>query len=124
MGTYHDVHIRPLVPEADLLEDLADGIGVAPERHTDGGEGFVVGFEGVWLDIILDHDLEDDQGLLFSQYPYYITVRNRDLEQEVTREIARDLYRLLIGTGHWECFIVWNDSVLVDPATPAAPGTQ
>jgi hypothetical protein len=51
----------------------------------------------------------------FSRYPYYITVRNRDLDQATTRGVARDLYRLLVGTGHREAMIIWNGQRPVDP---------
>ncbi len=116
MSAYHSVHIRPTAPGADLLADIGALVGEAPWPRTDGGEGFVVGFEGAWLDIILEHDLVDDHEMLFSRYPYYAEVRKSGTEDDGTREVARDLHRLLVGTGRWECFIVWNLAVPVDPS--------
>lgn len=115
MSARHDVFIKPRNADQDLLRDLGQLLGSVPQPHTDGGEGYVVGFEGAWIDVYLAHDLEDVGGLEFSQFPFYLTVRTPGDEEALSREIARRIFRSLTGTGEYECFIVWNDTVLVDP---------
>ncbi len=115
MATYHDVFVRPTVAGANLLSDLEATLGSRPTAHTDGGEGYVVGYDGAWIDVILEHELVDDAGLPFSRYPYYLTVRLPGRDELASREIARRIRRLITNTGRYDAFIVWNDINLVDP---------
>jgi hypothetical protein len=112
MSAYHEIFLRPRDTGRDLLRDLEMQLGARPRRHTDGGEGFVVGYDGAWIDIYLEHTLEDDLGLQYSRYPYFLTVRAPGRDQADSLEIARRVARLL--AEHYESFTVWNTTELVD----------
>ena len=65
--------------------------------------------------MFLEHDLVDDGQLLFTRYSYYLRVRDWDRDRQRAEQLAKSLYGGLQGTGRYQCMIVWNDMVLVDP---------
>ncbi len=115
MPAYYDVFARPLDPGADFLRDVSDVLGVAPEENPS-GDGYGINTTRATVDVFLEHELVDDGRLLFTRYPYYLTVRDWDRDRQRAEDIAKSLYRNLQETGRYECMIIWNDNELVDPA--------
>ncbi|MFL6140435.1 MAG: hypothetical protein ACJ72N_01020 [Labedaea sp.] len=113
MAAYHDIFVKPKVADADLVSDLEKVLGAEAQDHTDGGEGQVLVTKDAFVDLYLSHDLVDTGSLHFSQYPHYITVRDRDRDQARSEQLARTICSGLTSTNRYDCFIVWNDTELV-----------
>lgn len=118
MAAYHDIFVKPKVADADLLGDLEKVLDTSAQEHTDGGEGHVLVTSDAFIDVYLSHELVDNGSLLFSQYPYYVTVRDRDRDQARSERLAKSIYRGLTSTSRYDCFIVWNDTEPVDIDEP------
>src|SRR5262249_51938031 len=113
MPAYYDVFAKPLEP-ADFLRDVSHILGSAPEEGL-GSEGRSFNTDRATVDVFLEHELVDDGQLLFTRYPLYLTIRDWDRDQQRALQLAKSLYQRLQATGRYECMIVWNDMVLVDP---------
>jgi hypothetical protein len=114
MPAYYDVFAKPLDPEANFLDDVSHILGSTPEENP-GGNGYGINTERATIDVFLEHDLVDDGQLLFTQYPYYLTVRDWDRDRQRAEQLAKSLYEGLQATGRYKCMIVWNDMVLIEP---------
>jgi hypothetical protein len=117
MAAYHDIFIKPKVTDANLVADLEKLLHTQAQEHTDGGEGQVLVTKDAFIDVYLSHDLVDTGSLLFSRYPHYVTVRDRDRDQARSEHLAKAICQGLKTTNNYECFIVWNDTELVDSNT-------
>jgi hypothetical protein len=114
MSAYYDVFARPLDSKTDFLHDVSHILGSTPEENPS-GDGYGINTDRATIDVFLEHELVDDGQLLFTRYPYYLTVRDWDRDQQRALELAKSLCRSLQTTGQYECMIVWNDTELIDP---------
>jgi hypothetical protein len=121
MSAYHDVYVRPLRAGADPVDLIEREFGArfAPAQSFD-GSFFLVGRDAV--DYFSEHDLEDNLGIPYSSHPLIFAVRNLDRDKGHEYRVAKErIFDLLVATGDYSCFIVFNtiearDRHVVEPA--------
>jgi hypothetical protein len=121
MSAFHEIYVRPLRAGADPVALV--------EREFGGHFSRAESFEGSLLpvgrdviDYMPEHDLEDNLGIPYSSHPLIFAVRNRDRDREHEYRVAKErIFDLLVATGDYSCFIVFNtiearDRHVVEPA--------
>lgn len=112
MAANYDVFVRATAQPVDLVRDVGAVLG-ADARPHDNGDGFLLITNDAFVDVYLEHELENDGDLPFSAFPYQITVRDREKNRDRGHHLARRIYSGLIETGRYECFIVYNTMELI-----------
>lgn len=113
MAADYEVFVRATTEPVDLVEDVSAVLGVDARSHDD-GDGFLLITNDAFVDVYLEHELENDGDIPFSTFPYQITVRDREKNRDRGQQLARRIYDGLIGRGKYECFIVYNTMELVE----------
>jgi hypothetical protein len=114
MSAYHDVYVRPLRADADPVKLIEREFGARFSRGTN--------FDGWWLpagrdvvDYFSEHDLEDNLGIPYASHPLIFAVRDLDGDKEREYRIAKDrIFDLLVRTGDYSCFILFNTIQALD----------
>jgi hypothetical protein len=94
----------------EFISELQSAINLQLRKAVNGDLFFEYSDEEKDI-LVLQHDLEDDRDLLFSQYPVQISVRALDiwdagLRETKTLELAQRLFAQLKKTGRYRLMLV------------------
>jgi hypothetical protein len=116
MSSYHDVYARAKVASADFLSDISALLHEETRPHDD-GDGYLIETPTAFIDVYLSHTLEDDGGIPYSSYPLCVTIRDRDRDDDRAEKLARSIYQSLVASGKYDCFLVYDITVLLEGPT-------
>jgi hypothetical protein len=110
MSSYHQIFLDGSADEKAIADALTVITGCAP-RKQELPTGISVQsflFDHSVVDLEVFHEYEDDLGILFSDYPVMITVRNLDSDKPQEKLTAERLFDALTEQGKFGGILVFD----------------
>jgi hypothetical protein len=117
MSTYHEIYLRPLAADADLVADVENVLEVPLRRDL--ASPYIGGAQvddDIVVEVIDDMALEDDEGMPLSTHPWQITVRSLSKNRETELAAATALFDGLTAIGRYSLFLTLDAQVLIKSA--------
>jgi hypothetical protein len=117
MSTYHEIYLRPLAADTDLVADVENVLGVPFRRDlTSPYIGGAQVDDDIVVEVLEDMALDDDEGMPLSTHPWQVLVRSlgKNLENELAAATA--LFDGLAATGRYSLFLTLDAQVLIKSA--------
>jgi hypothetical protein len=120
MSAYHQIFVRTAEPPETLLADLAELCDAPLNRIDDGSVEYASRTETAFIDVELSHEFDPDRDMPFDQYPWLVTVRDRERDQERQQHAAQEVFDALATTGRYQLMLVHDLQRLLATYPPAA----
>ncbi|WP_067800894.1 hypothetical protein [Actinomadura formosensis] len=110
MSSYHQIFIQTSNSEDQLVADIVAAAGCRMRKleTMDAPIAYTGRTRRVAVEVKLNHDLEDDLGTNFSQYPIVITLRSLDSDKSHEEGVAKEIFNNLAGGGQYAMILTFN----------------
>jgi hypothetical protein len=105
MSTYHQIFVHSAEPSGTLLADLTAICGAPFATIDDGQVDYASHTDTAFVDLELSHEFDADRDMPIDQYPWLITIRDRDRDQERQERVAREIFDALATTGRYRLML-------------------
>ena len=105
MTAYHQIFVRSAEPPGALLADLTVICATTFTKIDDGQVDYASHTDTTFVDLELSHEFDADRDMPFDQYPWLITIRDRDRDQERQGQVARKVFDALAATGRYRLML-------------------
>ncbi|HEU5427575.1 MAG TPA: hypothetical protein VFU74_11915 [Actinocrinis sp.] len=119
MSAYHQIFVRTAEPPETLLADLAELCNEPFKRIDDGPVDYASHTATAFIDVELHHDFDADRDMPFNEYPWLITLRDRERDQDRQQHAARQVFDALAATGRYRLMLVHDLQRLLATYPPA-----
>jgi hypothetical protein len=119
VSSHFEIFVRPLAKgfSTQAVVDDVDTIAAVELKYDAERPNEHVGVrDRTVVEMFVDHDIENDEGMPFADHPYMIRFRNLDHDSQKEKEYMREVYDKLVETGRYSAFSTKDLQIILDSA--------
>jgi len=119
MSSHFEIFIRPLdedVSTQNVVDDVGTIATVELKYDAERPDEYVGVRDRTVIEMFVNHEIENDEGLPFADHPYMIRFRNMDNDSEEEKKYMKEVYAKLVRIEHYSAFTTKDLQIVIDSA--------